>query len=313
MASDDEDYSGDGEKSKQQSSEDNKPKGRSPPLLRLTAEMFRQHASMFLQQAAVLERVAMEPTDPTSWKIREEAPENVQKRLLQENVGLLAMKSYESMLQVQKRVDCLERMLKEQGVKIEARTKPSPIEEPILPEKAKDPFYWFRQEQGPEIAEALGTSDINADSVTSKLRRIWNTMNPEHRLPFKRKAQEAEGSKKIAASKKVGNGDTGDRNGSFIDSEDEFLTNAEEQTASTNSEVQLTQKRNRSARKVVKKEPTSASQDSKKPSKEGDEDKESSTSDSDDESGSYQKDSSTDDNDDSDTVNTKKSSKRRRV
>jgi hypothetical protein len=164
---------------------------RSPVLLRLTAEMFRQHSDLFLQHAAVLERVATHPNDPSSWKIEEEPPESVQKTLLRENVTALAIKSYESMLLVQKRVDYLETVMRRNGLRPLRRAVKEVPKKVLLPATAKNAFYWFRHEHGPRFAEEAGVKDIYSHQVKNKLAAIWETMSPSQRLPYMKKAKAA--------------------------------------------------------------------------------------------------------------------------
>jgi hypothetical protein len=85
-------------------------------LLRLTADMFRQHSELYLKHAAVLERVASNPSDPLAWQLEEPSPESIQDKLLQENVAALAVKGYQSMLQVQKRVNFMEGLMMKNGI-----------------------------------------------------------------------------------------------------------------------------------------------------------------------------------------------------
>lgn len=95
---------------------DKLPRNKSSMVLRMTAQMFHQHSEIFLRQAAVLERMASNPSDPSSWNLEEPSPESVQDRLHNENAVSLAIKSYESMLEVQKRVDYMERLMLYNGV-----------------------------------------------------------------------------------------------------------------------------------------------------------------------------------------------------
>jgi hypothetical protein len=76
-------------------------KDRSGLLLRVTAHMFRQQSDLLEQQAAVLERMATNPCSPSSWVVDEPSPESRQRQQVQESATALAVKSYESMLQVQ--------------------------------------------------------------------------------------------------------------------------------------------------------------------------------------------------------------------
>lgn len=159
--------------------------------MRVAAKMFRQHSDLFEQQAAVLERIASDPQSPSSWAIDEPSPESRQRQIIQENTTALAVKSYESMLQIQKRVDYLERLLARNGIK---RIIRKPTSE--LPSKrrtttnSKTAFYWFRHDHGPVIAEELGVPNISDNLVRQKLLKLWAAMNPSQRLPYWEKAQE---------------------------------------------------------------------------------------------------------------------------
>jgi hypothetical protein len=85
-------------------------------LLRLTADMFRQHSELYLKHAAVLERVGSNPSEPLAWQLEEPSPEKIQDKLLQEHAAELAVKGYQSMLQVQKRVDYMEGLMIKNGI-----------------------------------------------------------------------------------------------------------------------------------------------------------------------------------------------------
>lgn len=92
------------------------PRFKSPLLLRLTADMFRQHSDLYLKQAAVLERIASSPNNPESWMIQEDTPEVISQQIQQQATTTLACKSYQGMLQVQKRVDHMERLMTRNGM-----------------------------------------------------------------------------------------------------------------------------------------------------------------------------------------------------
>jgi hypothetical protein len=89
---------------------------KSPLLLRLTADMFRQHADLYQQHAAILERVSSNPNSIQAWQLEEPCPERVAAQVKEEETTTLALKGYESMLQVQKRVNHVERLVKRSGV-----------------------------------------------------------------------------------------------------------------------------------------------------------------------------------------------------
>jgi hypothetical protein len=163
---------------------------RSRLLLRVTAHMFRQHSDLLEQQAAVLERMATNPFSPSSWAVDEPSPESRQREQVQENASALAVKSYESMLQVQKRVDYLERLLARNGIKQITRKPMSEMPKRRKVSKdSKTAFYWFRQQHGPAIMEEFGVSSLWDSAVRQKLLKLWSTMNPHQRLPFWEKAQ----------------------------------------------------------------------------------------------------------------------------
>ena len=167
-------------------------KDRSGLLLRVTAHMFRQQSDLLEQQAAVLERMATDPHSPSSWVVDEPSPESRQRQLLQENTAALAVKSYESMLQVQKRVDYLERLLARNGIKQITRKPMSDMPKPKHRKVSKDSktaFYWFRQQYAPAIVEEIGASSLWDNAVRQRLLKLWSTMNPHQRLPFWEKAQ----------------------------------------------------------------------------------------------------------------------------
>lgn len=96
------------------------PTFKSPLLLRLTADMFRQHAALYEQHAAILERISSKPNELESWQLQEETPESISSRLQQEDTTTLALKGYNSMLQVQKRVDHMERLMHRNGMTVKS-------------------------------------------------------------------------------------------------------------------------------------------------------------------------------------------------
>jgi hypothetical protein len=165
-------------------------KDRSRLLLRMTAHMFRQHSDLLEQHAAVLERMATNPCSPSSWAVDEPSPESLQRQQVQENTAALAVKSYESMLQVQKRIDYLERLLARNGIKQITRKPTSAMPKHRKVSKdSKTAFYWFRQQHGPAILEEFGVSSLWDNAVGQKLLKLWSTMNPHQRLPYWEKAQ----------------------------------------------------------------------------------------------------------------------------
>ena len=151
--------------------------------------MFRQHSDLFEQQAAVLERIATNPLSPTSWQVEEASPESLQRKLVHENVTALAIKSYESMLQVQKRVDYLERLLGRNGIRRIDRKKIPLRKSKKVHKSMKTAYYWFRQEHGPAIMDEFGAKTVYVPEVQKKLLKMWSTMNPSQRSPYWEQAQ----------------------------------------------------------------------------------------------------------------------------
>ena len=166
-------------------------KHRTTLILRVVAKMFRQHSDLFEQQAAVLERIASDPQSPSSWAVDEPSPESRQRQIVQENTTALAIKSYESMLQIQKRVDYLERLLARNGIKRIIRKPTSAIpKKRRITTHSKTGYYWFRHDHGPAIAEEYGVPTVTDNLVKHKLLKLWAAMNPNQRLPYWEKAQE---------------------------------------------------------------------------------------------------------------------------
>jgi hypothetical protein len=184
-------------------------------ILRATAEMFRQHANLYEQQAAILERIATRIHAPSFGRkndrdIIEEveekvpSPESLQRKCLLETGPItLAIKSYEAVLQLQKRVDKLERLMKQNGIKGLDQYKSSRTKRIVWQYKlrktmgnvSKDSFAWFKHTYGPVIANEL-KDKTNLD-VYGHLLKVWSTMNPHQRLPYvemarKRSAREEE-------------------------------------------------------------------------------------------------------------------------
>lgn len=89
---------------------------KSPLVLRLTADLFRQHADLYQQHAAILERVSANPNSIQAWQLEEPCPERIAARVQEEETTTLALKGYQGMLQVQKRVNHMERLVKRNGV-----------------------------------------------------------------------------------------------------------------------------------------------------------------------------------------------------
>jgi hypothetical protein len=96
------------------------PRFKCPLVLKLAADMFRQQSDLYLHHAAILERISKDPANPESWMLQEETPEVLERRIRQDETTTLAIKSYESMLQVQKRVDGMERLMSRNGVNTKA-------------------------------------------------------------------------------------------------------------------------------------------------------------------------------------------------
>lgn len=170
-------------------------------LLRLVADMFRQHADLFSQQAQVLEKVATKPELPSSWQLEDETPEKVQQVLLQQRTSAVAMKSYEGVLQVQKRVNYLDSLFRRSGIKtnvkyLESRQK----KDKALWQKYRrreEPMYWFRRDNFDHILEEVkieNPSDSQKElyqKARRKIETLWASMNPAQRLYYIQKAQAA--------------------------------------------------------------------------------------------------------------------------
>mmetsp|Transcript_23336 Transcript_23336/g.35351 ORF Transcript_23336/g.35351 Transcript_23336/m.35351 type:complete len:413 (-) Transcript_23336:78-1316(-) len=169
-------------------------------LLRLVADMFRQQADLYSEQALILEQVATAPHRPSSWKTQVETPERLQQQILQERTSAVAMKSYEGMLQVQKRVDYLDGLLRRSGIKKIFRESHLANLNAKLPlwqryYKKDQPMYWFRRENFDHIMEEVKLENPS-DSKTrwntlakKKIEALWSSMNPAQRLPYVQKAQ----------------------------------------------------------------------------------------------------------------------------
>lgn len=175
-------------------------------LLRLVADMFRQQADLYSQQAVILERVATAPHLASSWKIGDETPEMLQKRLLQGRTSAVAMKSYEGMLQVQKRVDYMASLIKQNGIKevfrevaVSNAKGKNYSRRPAWQRcyKKEQPIYWFRREHFDHILEEVKVENPSDSEgkllgqVRKKIETIWSSMNPAQRLPYIQKAQAA--------------------------------------------------------------------------------------------------------------------------
>ena len=85
-------------------------------MARLAADMFRQHSDLYLKHAAMLERIASNPNNVDAWKLEEETPECIERELQQQETTTLALKGYQACLQVQKRVDAMERLMIRNGI-----------------------------------------------------------------------------------------------------------------------------------------------------------------------------------------------------
>ena len=172
-----------------------------PILLRMAADMFRQHSNLFLQQAATLERISSSPTNPESWKLTEPSPESIQTSIQQEQLKILAVKSYESMCQVQKRVDYMERLIMRNGVamKIIPKVKKAPLPKLHANKamKATTPLFWFSQDHRERIAQDFGSSNVKRE-----LTKLWTSMNPAQRKPYILKAVKMK-DKKLVVTKEA--------------------------------------------------------------------------------------------------------------
>lgn len=92
------------------------PRFKCPLVLKLVADMFRQQSDLYLHHAAILERISSSPASPQNWMLQEETMEQVERNIRQDKTTTCAIKSYESMLQVQKRVDGMERLMIRNGM-----------------------------------------------------------------------------------------------------------------------------------------------------------------------------------------------------
>jgi hypothetical protein len=185
--------------------------GHAPLLLRLAADMFRQHSDLFLQQAATLERISACPADPESWNLTEPSPESIQASLQREQITSLAIKSYESMCQVQKRVDYMEQLMMRNGVgtKIIPKVKKPPVPK-LHANKAKQantPLFWLTRDHGERLAQEFGS-----ENVKHELIKLWASMNPAQRRPYVLKAETTK-REKVRAKKEP----TQERKGESID------------------------------------------------------------------------------------------------
>jgi len=86
-------------------------------ILQLFSSMFRQHANLYLQEAAVLEKMALYPEEPHLWfesssfNDSSSSPillETIDNRILKDNVYQLAKKSYEGMQELKQEMDALQ-------------------------------------------------------------------------------------------------------------------------------------------------------------------------------------------------------------
>jgi hypothetical protein len=166
-------------------------------ILRATADMFRQRADLYEQQAAMLERMATLSHYPSAtWSAeieQEPSPESLKRQWTLENAPIvLAVKSYEAMLQLQKRVDNVERLMKQNGIKplggyVKSRTKEVKWR-PTMSRKSgnlsKDSFNCFKHLYGPMIADEMKEKCRTTPVVQGHLLKIWSTMNPRQRLSY---------------------------------------------------------------------------------------------------------------------------------
>lgn len=176
---------------------------KSPLLLRLTADMFRQHADLYQQHAAILERVSSNPNSIQAWQLEEPCPERVAAQVKEEETTTLALKGYESMLQVQKRVNHVERLVKRSGVGVKTicQSRKTTKKELRIQEK-EDPssaLFWFFKQHALRISQDM-QQPLESSQVRKEVVRIWKMMNPVERRPFVDKAEKVQKMKRNDAN-----------------------------------------------------------------------------------------------------------------
>lgn len=201
---------------------------KSPLLLRLTADMFRQHADLYQQHAAILERVSANPNSIQAWQLEEPCPERVAAQVKEEETTTLALKGYESMLQVQKRVNHVERLVKRSGVGVKTCVRQRSIMHSAMLEthidlcfatlricqsrkttkkelriqEKEDPssaLFWFFKQHALRISQDM-QQPLESSQVRKEVVRIWKMMNPVERRPFVDKAEKVQKMKRNDAN-----------------------------------------------------------------------------------------------------------------
>jgi hypothetical protein len=179
--------------------------------------MFRQHADLYQQHAAILERISASPNSIQAWQLEEPCPERVAAQVNEEETTTLALKGYESMLQVQRRVNHVERLVKRSGVGVKTcvrqrsrmhgamlethidlcfatlricQSRKTTKKELRIQEK-EDPssaLFWFFKQHALRISQDL-QQPLESSQVRKEVVRIWKIMNPVERRPFVDKAE----------------------------------------------------------------------------------------------------------------------------
>ena len=88
-------------------------------LLNIFSSMFRQHATLYLQEAAILEKLAMYPTEPHLWfdaktsssTVDSTIYETLENRTFRDNAYKLASKSFECLGKMQMEMDALQQVV----------------------------------------------------------------------------------------------------------------------------------------------------------------------------------------------------------
>jgi hypothetical protein len=190
--------------------------------------MFRQHADLYQQHAAILERVSSNPNSIQAWQLEEPCPERVAAQVKEEETTTLALKGYESMLQVQKRVNHVERLVKRSGVGVKTCVRQRSIMHSAMLEthidlcfatlricqsrkttkkelriqEKEDPssaLFWFFKQHALRISQDM-QQPLESSQVRKEVVRIWKMMNPVERRPFVDKAEKVQKMKRNDAN-----------------------------------------------------------------------------------------------------------------
>ena len=165
---------------------------KSHKILQVTARMFQQHADLLEHQAAILRRMSSRPDSPTAWEIEESSPESYQKQqLVKEKTEALVIKSYEGMLQIQKRVDYLQNQMTRNGITQVRRYLTADKKEKKMKGKSlyKIPFLCFKETYGPTVAKEFGVESDSEYNVQIHLMKQWEAMTPEDRSTYEELAK----------------------------------------------------------------------------------------------------------------------------